>query len=250
MSVYRHPLVVRYGQFCFRYRGTLFPAALVLLCAVFWPARIFADRSLDHAADLVLFALILSGEGIRAATIGLQYIIRGGRGKRPYAEDLVTSGMFAHLRNPLYVGNFLLIAGLLALTGRIETVAIGLAFIVVCYVAMVGSEEAFLRTKFGAEYEAYCARVPRWIPDLRGVSETFRGASFDWRRVLLADFGTIYGWVSIGAGVLAAKTAIRWSGPGDAPVIAALAGVWLAASAVYLAVRRARRAETRPGARD
>lgn len=240
MSLHRHPLLIRYGRFCFRYRGTLFPVVLALLCAVFWPDYLFGDEALDRWVDLGALILVLLGQSVRAATIGLEYIIRGGRDKRPYAEGLVTTGIFAHVRNPLYVGNLLLVVGLLALTGRVETFALGLAFILVCYVAMVASEEDFLRAKFGAEFETYCARVPRWIPVPRGLLRTFRSMSFNWRRVILTDFGTVYGWVSIGAAIEAAETVREWSGADDWVPLIALAAIWLLTSLAYLAVRRAR----------
>ena len=44
-------------------------------------------------------------------TIGYEYIVRGGRQGKVYAEDLVQGGVFAHSRNPLYLGNLLIIVG-------------------------------------------------------------------------------------------------------------------------------------------
>src|SRR5678815_5444661 len=67
-----------------------------------------------HYREMALAGLLiaLSGQVLRAVTIGLEYIIRGGRNRQVYAEKLVTGGMFAHCRNPLYVGNFLVLVGL------------------------------------------------------------------------------------------------------------------------------------------
>jgi hypothetical protein len=68
------------------------------------------------------------------------------------------------------------------------------------YAAIVAAEEHYLREKFGAAYEAYCRDVPAWIPNLRGLGGTLSQMTFNWRRVVLKEFGTPWGWISaIGA---------------------------------------------------
>src|SRR5262249_42495255 len=95
------------GNFLFHYRNGLFPLVVALL---FFNSSPLLENSLVAA----LLGLLVAGAGqlLRAVTIGLEYIIRGGRNRQVYAERLVQGGVFAHCRNPLYVGNFLIILGL------------------------------------------------------------------------------------------------------------------------------------------
>ena len=65
--------------------------------------------------DIAGVLIILSGLGLRAVVIGLAYIKRGGVNKMIHADTLVTNGLFAHCRNPLYAGNLLVVAGLLVI---------------------------------------------------------------------------------------------------------------------------------------
>src|SRR5437773_7797155 len=100
-------MMVRIGNFLFRYRNGIFPAVLVLLFVN--SPKLFP---LDTVAVVLGLAVALTGQLLRAVTIGLAYIIRGGKKREVYAEALVQGGVFAHCRNPLYVGNLLVVLGL------------------------------------------------------------------------------------------------------------------------------------------
>jgi hypothetical protein len=54
----------------------------------------------------------------------LAYIVRGGKEGKPYAEGLVTRRNFNHCRNPLYVGNILMLLGVGILANSILYVAV------------------------------------------------------------------------------------------------------------------------------
>jgi len=64
------------------------------------------------------------GQAVRGATIGLAYIVRGGKEGKPYADGLVTEGIFRHCRNPLYVGNILMLLGVGILANSLFYVAV------------------------------------------------------------------------------------------------------------------------------
>lgn len=138
---------------------------------------------------------------LRAAVVGYAYIIRGGKNKQVYAEELVTGGFFNHSRNPLYVGNLLILLGLLIIWHSPIAYLIGIPFFLLGYVAIVAAEETFLRGKFGARYDAYTARVPRWRVRLGGFRESMEGMEFNWRRVVLKEYGSAAYWIA-GAFVL------------------------------------------------
>lgn len=83
-------------------------------------------------------------------------------------SNLIISGPFAYVRNPLYVGNILMYFGLgimsFALFPYLQIVAI--AFFILQYHLIVGEEEAFLKTKFGDQYKRFLENVPKFFPRL------------------------------------------------------------------------------------
>lgn len=194
-------LLVRYGNFLFKYRDAVFPLVLVALLLVARPTWPRGSERLDDLLDLVGFTIAALGQALRVVTVGYAYIIRGGRNKQVYAEDLVTRGLFNHSRNPLYVGNVLILLGLLVIWNSPLAYVVGGVFFLTGYVAIVAAEEAFLRRKFGPQYDAYCARVPRWRVRLRGIGASLAPMTFNWRRVVLKEYGSAAYWVA-GAFVL------------------------------------------------
>jgi hypothetical protein len=75
--------------------------------------------------------------------------------------------------------------------------------------AIIKAEERFLAGRFGAEYDAYCRRVPRFLPRLRGLGATLAGMRFDWRRVLRKEYGTTFAWLSGAFALLAWERIVR-----------------------------------------
>lgn len=79
-------------------------------------------------------------------------------------KELVVRGLYRNVRNPMYLGVLLVIAGWLALfrvSALLEyAAAVGLFF----HGFVVLVEEPSLRRRFGAAYEAYCQKVRRWWP--------------------------------------------------------------------------------------
>ena len=100
--------MVKIGNFFFRYRNALFPLVFVLLFLEgTWPV---CDSKLVEMWEIVIGIIVaLSGQILRVLTIGLAYIKSGGKKKQVYAEKLVQNGIFAHCRNPLYLGNLLIL---------------------------------------------------------------------------------------------------------------------------------------------
>lgn len=92
-------------------------------------------------------------------------------------QRLVVTGFYRYVRNPMYVAVLLLIVGQGLLSSSIllfeYSVAVWLGF----FAFVLLYEEPTLRSKFGAEYEEYCANVPRWIPRLKPWSRTFTADS-------------------------------------------------------------------------
>jgi len=83
-------------------------------------------------------------------------------------EHLVVGGPFQRVRNPGYVAVVGMIVGQGLLFASPPVLAYAAALAVVFHLFVLLYEEPTLRRQFGAEYEAYCRNVPRWLPRLRG----------------------------------------------------------------------------------
>jgi hypothetical protein len=167
----------------------------------------------------------------------LAYIKRGGKKKKIYADRLVQEGFFAHCRNPLYVGNILIMAGLIMVHHSVWMYALALPFFLFSYFAIVMAEERFLRGKFGPEYDRYCRRVPRFIPRLRGLGRTMRGMKFDWKKVVRMDYGTAFTWASCAIGLLMWKGIANFGYAAEREEIRAMIGVWVLVLIGYIVAR-------------
>lgn len=190
--------MIRIGDFFFKYRNYLF---IFLYLLLFLPSPDLFGR--ERFGDsywiwpiVVGLIVTISGQLIRGATIGLDYIIRGGKDGKVYAETLVTGGMFEHCRNPLYVGNILMLLGVGILSNSLLYTFVVMPVFMLIYHAIVLAEENYLSNKFGESYAAYARRVNRWIPSLAGLADTFRGATFNAKRWLLKEYNTQYIWLT------------------------------------------------------
>ncbi len=92
-------------------------------------------------------------------------------------EALTTTGPYAYVRNPLYLGSLVTAAGF-ALAARSPWIAATMiAIFVVLYLPVIRSEEEFLRSRF-PEFDDYARNVPRLLP--RGTPYQKSGGSFSW----------------------------------------------------------------------
>ena len=220
-------MMVALGNFLFHYRTTLSPLLPLLLLLPGPP--VLPDPFIAALIGLVVAFL---GQIVRATTIGFRYIVRGGRNHRVYADDLVTDGLFRHTRNPMYVGKFLMILGAGIGSNRWPALLAIVAAYTLMYYAITIAEEAYLRGKFGAAFDAYCADVPRWWPRLRGLRTTLAGSRFHWPRVLMKEYSAPLGWTL--PIVLIGVYNLRDSG--RATAVAVLWAVLVAAFAFWLGV--------------
>jgi protein-S-isoprenylcysteine O-methyltransferase Ste14 len=190
--------MVSIGNFFFKYRNWIF---ILFYAALFIPSWSLFSKT-QFGSDIYyvwpivigLFITIL-GQLIRGLTIGLAYIVRGGKEGKPYAEGLVTEGIFNHCRNPLYVGNILMLLGVGILANSLVYVAIVIPVFLFVYQAIVLAEENFLRGKFGAGYDEYCKKVNRWFPNFKGIGKTFSSMQFNWKRWILKEHTTQFIWL-------------------------------------------------------
>jgi protein-S-isoprenylcysteine O-methyltransferase Ste14 len=231
-------LAARIGNVIFRFRDILFPVVLLTVAFGTRPRLAGDSMATDHLVDAIGIFVVLLGQSLRVLVIGLVYITRGGQNRQVWANSLVDTGMFAHSRNPLYFANLLLFLGLAIVHNGWAMYLIVLPFFLVSYACIIAAEEQFLYGKFGEAYGDYCRRVPRWVPSLRGLSETLRSNEFDWMKVLRKEYGTPFAWIT-GTLIL-----LVWEhyGAARAPSIgpgefAAVIGIWIVLAVAYLVVR-------------
>jgi protein-S-isoprenylcysteine O-methyltransferase Ste14 len=81
-------------------------------------------------------------------------------------QHLVVKGFYRYVRNPMYVAVVSVILGQALLLGNIHVLAYAIFVWLAFHSFVLIYEEPTLRKSFGAEYETFCAHVPRWIPRL------------------------------------------------------------------------------------
>lgn len=186
-----HRALLASGRFFFRVRNALFPVVLAAVVLLTRPEELLGNATLDKIAMAAGIVLALAGEALRMAVIGYAYIRRGGKNREVHANELVTRGFYAHTRNPMYVGNFMVVMGFSLIYGSVAIIALLLLFFAWVYLAITTNEENYLRNKFGAAYDGYAARVNRFIPDFRGLRASLSEFEYDWRRTLVKEYNTL-----------------------------------------------------------
>ncbi len=140
-------------------------------------------------ARLLGFALLLvvrptPGSVLLAAPLALL-----GEGLRIWASGhiekrrmLATGGPYAYTRNPLYLGNLILVVGAVVASASPWVALIAVLYVAAYYPRNLNEEARFLAEKFGDEYAAWAAAVPLFLPRLRPAGPG--ASSFSWSRVL------------------------------------------------------------------
>jgi protein-S-isoprenylcysteine O-methyltransferase Ste14 len=86
-----------------------------------------------------------------------------GRTELSGSGEVAYRGIYAHIRHPRYTGSFLAILGACLLAGTRAMWVVAGMWLALTLVA-ISFEERELRARFGAAYEEYCRRVPRFLP--------------------------------------------------------------------------------------
>ena len=155
----RSPVAI--GQKFFKYRDYT-PLPLILLIFIFAHPSVFS-------ATLGTLAVAF-GECIRVYSVSFIGSISRTRKDRTGAH-LIQEGPYGLVRNPLYVGNFFISAGLALYSGSLILLLLTMCLFTVQYYYIVKYEESLLAEIYGEEYLTYCQNVPAWIPR-RGGAET------------------------------------------------------------------------------
>ena len=148
---------IRLGGWLFRHRTILpLPFAVAIL-------GLRVGQAPPSAALVAIgVSITLAGELLRMW--GVHHIGAISRTRADRLGPLVSSGPFARVRNPLYVGNIAIWVGF-ALTARLVWLAPVIVILLgLEYHAIVRWEEQLLESRLGDSYRQYKSRVPRWFP--------------------------------------------------------------------------------------
>jgi PAS domain S-box-containing protein len=227
--------MVKLGNFIFKYRNSLFPLLFFLLAFIGRPY--LGSKYFEYVNYVIGVTVALAGQIVRALTIGLAYIKRGGKNKKIYADGLVKEGMFAHCRNPLYLGNILIVTGLGIVSNSFLFVVIGIPLFIFFYMAIIMAEENYLSNKFGEEYVEYCRNVNRFIPNFSGIGTTLKNMTFNWKRLLTKEYGTTYLWIVCMIILIERNQYIRYGNQENRTVIVILGLSLIVVTALYAIAR-------------
>lgn len=185
ISTAEQTTAARIGAVLFRYRGFL-PVPFLLV-----PLLVPGNQT--RTGWIVATLIIVIGEAFRLAGVSAAGTVTRRRSRD--VQRLVTYGIFSWMRNPLYVGNFLIWAGFVVGSGVLWFLPVALVLFAIEYTLIVRYEEGVLESIFGLEYVAYKQRTPRWIP--RPPAEK-RSGPHDLGEALRSEVSTFAQYAALG----------------------------------------------------
>lgn len=148
-----------------------------------------------------------------------------------HAQALNTTGPYAAVRHPLYLGNLFITVGLLSIAHDPWAWLLGLGYWLLSHVLIIRAEEALLRKTFGAQWDAWAAAVPALAPLPAKLGGFVRGP-FSWRRAVQREVNPLVGW-GMGATLL-----LMWESfaRGTLSTARGKAGLWVLAAFLVLLI--------------
>lgn len=176
------------GNLFFRYRGQI--PVIIFISLI--PVMFFTDYS-SHSTSidkfLIFISILLAAIGflIRVITIGTTPAGTSGRNtKSQIAEKLNTSGIYSIVRHPLYLGNYLMWAGLTLFVLNFWYLLIISLVFWIYYERIMFAEECFLQRKYGHAFIEWAMKVPAFFPSFRHyISPTLQ---FSFKSVLRREY--------------------------------------------------------------
>lgn len=194
------------GRWLFRFRS-LTPVPLILASLVLtWRQAITpgpGGEQVDDALNLVGVLVVLLGATVRFVTVGLTP--HGSQTRTLSARALCTTGAYALVRHPLYLGNALITLGLLLIVHRPLAYLLVGGFFLVTFALIIHAEERHLAQAFGEAWSRWAARVPLLWPRLEWAA--LRGP-FHLRQAVRREVNPLVAW---GLGVLLLLTWEWWA---------------------------------------
>ncbi len=166
-----HDTMVKHGHTMFRYRSYLplliIPPLFIAMKESLWVEEMIGDNFEDFWV-FICFLVSLFGLFIRAYTVG--HVPGGTSGRNTQsqrAHKLNTTGMYSIVRNPLYLGNFIIILGVLLSIKVWWLVALGSLAFFIYMERIILAEEKFLADTYGQNYAEWRAKTPAIWPNFK-----------------------------------------------------------------------------------
>jgi protein-S-isoprenylcysteine O-methyltransferase Ste14 len=118
----------------------------------------FGWKTNPHAGPFYILSFIFIGGGFILISAAWRVLYEAQQ-----RRQLATSGPYAHVRHPQYIGFILIMFGFLLQWPTLLTLAM-FPVLIAMYVHLAHQEEREVRAEFGAEYERYAANTPAWLP--------------------------------------------------------------------------------------
>jgi protein-S-isoprenylcysteine O-methyltransferase Ste14 len=139
-------------------------AAIVLGLALDWLLPAYLLTLLLSLAERIVIGVLLIAVGAALAIPAMRSFRSAGTHVEPWKPSLalVTSGIYAYVRNPMYVGLALVVAGIGVALASDWTLVMLVAAALLMHFGVVKREERYLAAKFGEPYRRYMDTVPRY----------------------------------------------------------------------------------------
>jgi protein-S-isoprenylcysteine O-methyltransferase Ste14 len=124
----------------------------------------------DLSRPAHVLALVCIGLGCLLLAACIFEFGRSGRGTLSPADPpqrLVVRGLYRYVRNPMYLSVTAILLGEALLTRSLALAVYWAIFFLAANAFVIGYEEPTLRRRFGASYDEYTRKVPRWVPRIR-----------------------------------------------------------------------------------
>lgn len=155
-------------------RAVTYAALFVSLVLVFVPTQLLEFTGLVQPPTVGLPQAIAATAVVIGGTLALWCVLvfalmgRGTPAPFDPPRRLIVRGPYQFVRNPMYIGAGLAVAGLSLFYESLALLGYTVLFFLATHLFVVWYEEPILRRTFGTDYEVYCQRVRRWRPSRRG----------------------------------------------------------------------------------
>lgn len=152
------------------FRTLIYGTVFVGLLFLYLPWRLLAWSGIRQPAAMGWAQIAGVAIGSTGAVIVLacvaSFVSLGKGTPAPFdpPRRLVVCGPYRFVRNPMYIGAALALGGVALFYHSAWITVYGVGLLIAANLLVILYEEPILRHSFGAEYEAYCLRVHRWIP--------------------------------------------------------------------------------------
>lgn len=151
--------------------------------------------SYNNALIIVAILVGLIGQGVRILVAGFVPKDTSGRNtKEQKANTLNTKGPYSTCRNPLYLGNFLMMLAPVILVGNWIFILCFILAFWLYYERIIYTEEVFLSQKFGKDYEEWAKSTPCFIPSFKNFVKS--DMTFSTKSMIKREYHSLFGLAS------------------------------------------------------